>query len=78
MVLTPGAVSVKSSLHAAIADSGSELAAYSREGMQELYDELIDVEFRLKKLDTKIRQLCRHNEICKRAYNVFCVTCHGP
>jgi transposase len=38
--------------------------------MQELYEELVDVEARLKNLDTKIRQLCRQNENCRRILKV--------
>ena len=70
VVLTPGAARVKSSLCMAIADNDNELTPSSRESMQDLYDELVDVEGRLKKLDTKIRRLCRQNERCKRILKV--------
>jgi len=70
VVLTPGAARVKSSLNAAIVDGANELTVSSRECMQGLYEELVDVEARLKKLDTKIRQLCRDNESCKRILKI--------
>ena len=59
VVLTPGAARVKPSLCIAIADVDNELTPSSRESIQDLYDELVDAECRLKKLGTKIRQLCR-------------------
>jgi len=38
--------------------------------MQDLYEELVEVQVRLKKLDTKIRHLCRQNQSCKRILKV--------
>jgi len=38
--------------------------------MQNLYEELVDVEARLKHLNTKIRQLCRQNENCQRILKI--------
>jgi len=70
VVLTPGAGRVKSSLCAAIASGANELTPSSRECMQDLYDELVDAECRLKKLGTKIRQLCRQDERCKRILKI--------
>jgi transposase len=70
VVLTPGAVRVKSSLCVAIADSDNELTPSSRESMQDRYEELVDVESRVKNLDTRIRQLCRQNENCQRLLKV--------
>lgn len=70
VVLIPGAARVKSSLCMAIADGDNALTPLSRESMQDLYDELVDVECRLKKLDSKIRQLCRQNENCQRILNI--------
>ncbi len=70
IVITPGVTRVKRSLCEAIADSANELTALSREGMQDLYDELVDVESRLKKLDTRLRQLCRQSELCRRILKV--------
>lgn len=70
IVVPPGAARVKSSLCKIIADSANELTSSSRESMQDLYEELVEVEARLKKLDTKIRQLCRLNESCKRILKI--------
>jgi transposase len=70
IVVIPGAAKVKSSLCAIIADITNELTPCSRESMQNLYEELVEIEARLKKLDTKIRQLCRQNENCKRILKV--------
>ena len=70
ILVTPGAARVKSSLCTIIADGANELTCSSRESMQDLYDELVDIEIRLKKLDTKIRVLCRLNENCKRLLKI--------
>jgi transposase len=70
IVVTPGAARVKSSLCAIIADGHNELTPLSRESMQDLYEELVEIEARLKKLDTKIRQICRLNEHCKRILKI--------
>ena len=70
IVIAPGAAKVKSSLCTVIAESSNELTPLSRECMQDLYEELVDVELRLKRLDTKIRQLCRQNENCQRILKI--------
>jgi transposase len=70
VILTAGAARVKPSLCAAIASCDNELTASSRESMQDLYSELVDVEARLKKLDSKVRQLCRQSESCQRILKV--------
>ncbi|MEH6824111.1 MAG: transposase [Motiliproteus sp.] len=66
IVIAPEAARVKPSLCAVITESDNELTPLSRECMSELYDELTDIESRLRKLDTKISQLCRLNENCQR------------
>jgi transposase len=68
--ISPGAAKVKRSLCAIITDNTNELTPLSRDCMQDLYDELIGVEIRLKALDKKIRQLCRQNETCCRILKV--------
>ena len=70
VILTAGAAKVKPSLCAAIASCDNELTASSRESMQDLYDELVEVECRLKKLNTKVQQLCRQDERCTRILKV--------
>ena len=57
VVLSPGAARVRASLSAVVANRDNELTPSSREWLQDLYDELVDVESRLKKLDSRIRQL---------------------
>ncbi len=70
IVLTAGAAKVKRSLCAAIAEDDNELTPLSRVWMQELYDELVAVEGRLKMLDTRVRQLCRQNATCRRILKI--------
>lgn len=70
VVLTAGAANIKRSLIAVIADGDNELTVLSREGMQDLYDELIETEGRLRLLNNKIRRLCRDNEQCRRVLKV--------
>ena len=45
---------------------GNELTALSREFMQELYDELIKSYDEIKRLDKKIKLLCKQNDNCRR------------
>jgi transposase len=70
IVLAPGAARVKSSICTVVADNDNELTPSSRECMQALYEELVDVEARLKKLDIKIRELCKQNETCRRILKI--------
>jgi transposase len=70
ITIAPGAAKVKWSLTAIIADNTNELTSLSRDCMQDLYDELVGVEARLKALDKKIRQLCRQNETCCRILKI--------
>ena len=70
IVLASGAARVKRSLCEAIDDIDNELTSSSRAWMRDLYDELVDVEGRLKTLDTRIRQLCKQNETCQRILKV--------
>lgn len=70
IVVSPGAARVKPSLCAITGDGGNELTPSSRESMQDLYEELVEIEARLKKLDAKIRQICRHDKHCKRILKI--------
>ena len=57
-----GAKKVTSSLPSIIDNQENELTFLSRELMQELYDELIEVEERLRKIEKKIKLICKENE----------------
>jgi len=70
VIIAPGAAKVKQSLCAVVADSTNELTPSFREWLQDLYEELVDVEARLNKLDKKIRQLCKQNETCRRILKI--------
>jgi len=70
IVLTAGVSRVKPALCAAIACRNNELTHASRECMHDLYEELVDIEARLKKLDGRICQLCRQDERCKRLLKI--------
>lgn len=70
VVLTQGAGNVKSSLCNAIASSENEFTPLTRAFMGQLYDELVDIEARLKDVNRKINQLCRQNENCQRMLTI--------
>jgi transposase len=65
-----GALKVKSYLRSIIDDQNNELTSSSRELMQELYEELVEMEARLKKLEKKIKLICKENEQCRRILNI--------
>jgi transposase len=65
-----GALKVKSHLRSIIDDQKNELTSSSRELMQELYDELVEMEARLKKLEKKIKLICKENDQCRRILNI--------
>ncbi len=65
-----GALKVKSHLRSIIDDQKNELTNSSRELMQELYDELVEMEARLKKLEKKIKLICKENDQCRRILNI--------
>ena len=70
VVLAQGAGRVKPSLCGVIAATDNEFTPSTRTLMGQLYDELVDIEARLKEVDGKIRQLCRQNEDCKRMLTI--------
>ena len=70
IIVAPGAARVKRSLCNIISDYTNTLTPLSRECMQDLYDELVEFEGRLKKLDKMIRQRCQQNETCRRLLKV--------
>jgi transposase len=65
-----GALKVRSHLRSIIDNQKNELTSSSRELMQELYDELVEMEARLKKLEKKIKLICKENDPCRRILNI--------
>lgn len=70
IVIPQGALKVKPMLSSIIADESNELTPLSRECMQMLYDELVDVEKRLKELNQKIKTICQQTDTCCRLLTV--------
>jgi len=65
-----GASKVRNLLCDIISDRENELTPASREIMQDLYDELVDIEGRLKNLEKKIKIICKQNEVCSRILKI--------
>jgi transposase len=65
-----GAAKVNRFLCEIIANNKNELTDLSRECMRGLYEELIEIEARQKKLDKQIRQISRQNETCNRILKI--------
>ncbi len=65
-----GASKVRNLLCVIISDRENELTPASREIMQDLYDELVDIEVRLKNLEKKIKIICKQNEACSRILKI--------
>lgn len=65
-----GALKVKSHLRTIIDDQMNELTISSRELMEELYDELIESEARLKTMEKKIKLICKENDQCRRILSI--------
>lgn len=70
IAIPQGALKVKSHLISIIDDKENELTISSRELMHELYDELVELEGRLKKLEKKIKLICRDNDQCQRLLSI--------
>jgi len=70
IAIPQGALKVKSHLRSIIDDTENELTVSSRELMQELYDELVELEGRLKKLENKIKLICKENDQCQRLLSI--------
>jgi len=66
VVIPVGAEKVKKALCAIIDDFENELTKATREHMSDLYDELIDMEARLKLVNKKIKVISKQNEVCQR------------
>jgi len=65
-----GATKVRKELQLIIADASNELTVASREFMSDLYNELVEMEIRLKALDKKVHLICRQNEHCQRILKI--------
>lgn len=70
ITIPQGAGKVKMRLCSIIADSENELTPSSREFMQALYDELDEMEDRLKTLAVKVTLVCKQNEACRRVLKI--------
>lgn len=70
IAIPQGALKVKDHLLSIIDDKENELTLSSRELMQELYDELVELEGRLKKLEKKIKLICTNNDQCQRLLSI--------
>ena len=70
IAIPQGALKVKGHLRSIIDDEGNELTISSRELMQELYDELVELEERLKKIEKKVKLICIENDQCQRLLNI--------
>lgn len=66
IAMPQGAKKVKGLLRIIIDDQENELTVISRELMQELYEELVELEEKVAKIDKKIKLLCKNNEVCQR------------
>jgi transposase len=65
-----GALRVRKELRLLIDNKQNELTDLTRELMEDLYEELVEVEARLKKLEKRIRVICKKNEKCQRILKV--------
>ena len=70
ITIAPGASKIKKALCSIIADNENGLTPSLRECMQDLYDELIDLESRQKKLERTIRRICKQNATCRRILKI--------
>jgi len=70
IAIPQGALKVKSQLRSIIDDKANELTVSSRELMQDLYDELIEVDERLKKIEKKVKSICKENDQCLRLLSI--------
>lgn len=65
-----GAQKVRSALREIIDNMNNELTALTRELMENLYDELVEMESRIKKINKQIALVCKENESCRRLKEV--------
>ena len=65
-----GAQKVKRELRKLIDNKENELTELTREIMEDLYDELIEMELKIKKVEKRIKLICKYNEKCQRILKV--------
>lgn len=70
VVIPQGAIKVKKELALIIADYDNELTEKTRLLMQQLYDELVYIENKIKMLDKEIKLICKQNDTCMRILNI--------
>jgi transposase len=70
IAMPQGAAKVKNLLMYVIDDKENELTVSSRELMRELYDELVAIETRIKKMEQKIKYICKNNDPCRRLLSI--------
>lgn len=70
ITIPQGALKVKSHLRSVIDDKENELTISSRELMEELYNELVELEERLKKIEKKVKLICKENDQCQRLLSI--------
>ena len=70
IAIPAGASKVRTELCLVTANENNELTALSREFMSELYNELVEIDGKLKQLEKKIKQICKQNEACQRIMKI--------
>jgi len=70
ITIPQGEAKVKRCLRSIIDDNKNELTILSRGLMQDLYDELIEIEIKLKKLEKNIQIICKENDQCRRILSI--------
>ena len=61
---------MKRELRKLIDNKENELTELTREIMEDLYDELIEMELKIKKVEKRIKLICKYNEKCQRILKV--------
>ena len=70
ITIPQGALKVKKELQLIIDNNSNELTSISRELMRELYEELVEIECRLKKIEVKVKTICKENDACQRILKI--------
>lgn len=70
VTIPQGALKVRKNLRSVIDDTSNELTYSTRELMGELYNELAEIESRLKKIEVKIKHICKENDACQRILKI--------